>query len=328
MPQLFPASLRTRAGAVLVLVLASGLAFATVAHADPTTILFVGNSFTYGEPAGGTPLVEYYRPQSVTDLNNLGIGGVPALFKQFTVEASLDYAVSLETVPGVGLDYHYANKLPLLDRSWDQVVLQSYSTLDGAHPGNPATLITYAGLFGDLFKARNPNVDIHLDATWSRADQTYLPSGHWYGQPIDQMGKDVQAGYDAAQAAHADTIDDVIHVGAAWNRAFATGFADTNPYDGTDPGKVDIWAPDAYHASIHGYYLEALMFFGDITGLDPSMLGFDLVAQDLGMTELQALALQSIARAELLGIPEPDALALLVVGVLAAAIAQGRRRRS
>ena len=36
-----------------------------------TTVLFIGNSFTYGH---GSP-VRFYRADTVTDLNNTGIGG-------------------------------------------------------------------------------------------------------------------------------------------------------------------------------------------------------------------------------------------------------------
>src|SRR6185436_20303612 len=90
------------------------------------TILFVGNSFTYGALSP----VQTYKANTVTDQNKTGIGGVPALFKAFAMQAGLDYDVSLETVPGVGLDYHYAEKRALIDSTWDDVVLQSFSTLD------------------------------------------------------------------------------------------------------------------------------------------------------------------------------------------------------
>ena len=45
-----------------------------------TSVLFIGNSFTYGYGSA----TKYYRADSVTDLNNDGIGGVPSLFKSFT----------------------------------------------------------------------------------------------------------------------------------------------------------------------------------------------------------------------------------------------------
>lgn len=283
--------------------------------ASASSILFVGNSFTYGEAAGGPNLVQPFGSSTVTDLNGTNVGGVPALFKSFTLQAGLSYNVSLETVGGTGLDYHYNNKLGLLNKPWDDVVLQSYSTLDASKPGDPTTLIQYSKLFADALHAQNPAVSIHLDSTWSRADQTYLSTGHWFGRPIDAMEKDVQAGYDAAKA-NSPLISDVIPVGAAWNRAFQTGFADPNPYDGITPGQVNIWAPDSYHASVYGYYLEALTEFGDITGLDPRGLGAsELAAASLGITSAQAVTLQGIAHDQLAAaVPEPASILMMVIG--------------
>lgn len=284
------------------------------ATAAPITVLFVGNSFTYGEAAGGPNIVKPYNRANVTDLNSLDIGGVPGLFKAFTTERGLSYNVSLETQPGVGLDWHYNNRLPLINQSWDHVVLQSFSTLDAQHPGNPASLIQYSSLLANLLVAKNPSVDIHLDATWSRADQTYLPTGAFYGQSIYTMEKVVSAGYHAANAANPH-IDDVIETGRAWARTWETGFADLNPYDGIDAGKVNMWAPDSYHASVFGYYLEALMFFGDITDTDPLTIGYDQVARDLGISASQAFVLQTLASQTLLGVPEPETMALLFTGL-------------
>ncbi len=294
--------------------------------AAASSILFVGNSFTYGEAAGGPDLVRPFGASTVTDLNGTNVGGVPALFKAFTNESGLNYTVSLETVGGTGLDYHYTNKLPLLNKPWDDVVLQSYSTLDAVNPGNPAKLIQYSALLANAFAAQNPAVSIHLDSTWSRADQTYLPGGHWYGQPIDAMEQDVQAGYDAAKA-NSPLIKDVIPVGAAWNRAFQTGFADPNPYDGITPGQVNLWAPEGYHASVYGYYLEALTEFGDVTRLDPRSLGSgELAAAALGITGAQAVALQSIASAQLAAaVPEPSSLLVLLGGCFGAALFRAAR---
>src|SRR5437899_9791285 len=86
------------------------LTLAAAPPAAPTALLFIGNSFTFG---AGSPVQEW-RPESVTDLNHEGVGGVPALFKSFTKQAGLDYDVSLETHPGVGLDYHLQNRRDLL----------------------------------------------------------------------------------------------------------------------------------------------------------------------------------------------------------------------
>ena len=268
--------------------------------AQARTILFIGNSFTFGEfsPA------KHYQTGTVTDLNGPDqtgrtLGGMPAIFKQFTVEAGLDYTVSLETAPGMGLDFHYANRLPLLDKAWDEVVLQSFSTLDAAKPGDPALLSRYTGLFVDTFKARNPNARIWLDSTWSRADLTYPAGKPWTGKPIQQMAKDVEAGYEAAFKA-APKAAGLIQTGLAFNRAIDTGLADPNPYDGIGAGQIDIWAYDGYHASAFGYYLEALMVFGKVTGKDPLSLGDrEQAAADFGFSPAQAHALQQIAHDQL-----------------------------
>jgi hypothetical protein len=269
------------------------------ASANARTILFIGNSFTFGANSPS----HFYKADTVTDLNGPGrngksVGGVPAIFKAFTKEAGLDYDVSLETVGGKGLDFHYAEKRALIDKPWDVVVMHGYSTMDQAHPGNPALLISSAAEITRMFRAKNPNADVWLDATWSRADQTYPQKGAWHGKPIQQMGKDIYDGYrKAAAAAHATGV---IPLGLAWNRAFDTGLADTNPYDGIDAGKLDLWSWDHYHASIYGYYLEALMVFGKVTGKDPLSLGdTETVAEDMGFSKPQTHALQQLAHDQL-----------------------------
>jgi hypothetical protein len=280
--------IRSLARLVGIVLLALG-AVAGVAQAE--TILFVGNSFTYGALSP----VWKYRPQSVTDLNGGGAGGVPALFKLFTEEAGLDYQVSHETVGGAGLGLHLREKAALIDRAWDHVVLQGYSTLDRERPGDPTAMVGAAAALARLFHERNPAVDVRLAATWSRADLTYRPGGRWYGRPITEMARDIRRGYDQARAA-SPYIRGVAPVGEAWNRAIETGLADPNPYDGIEPEKLDLWAYDRYHASAYGYYLEALVLFGQITGRDPRTLGpEETAAVELGFSPAQTRALQQVA---------------------------------
>src|SRR5215204_2046730 len=120
---------RTRSTVIALLT----LTLAGAAAQNGTSVLFIGNSFTYGD---GSP-VRFYRSSTVTDLNNEGIGGVPALFKSFAVEAGIDYDVSLETRGGSGFEFHLENKQDLLgSRPWDKVVMQGQSMLDLAKPGD------------------------------------------------------------------------------------------------------------------------------------------------------------------------------------------------
>jgi hypothetical protein len=307
-----------RAAAVVVLGLHAALA------AAGTSILFIGNSFTYGALSD----VEHFRADTVTDLNATGIGGVPALFKAFTQQAGLDYQVSLETEPGSGLDFHWNNRLTLIDKPWDKVVMHGQSTLDFGAPGDPGKVVTYSGLLSEAFHARNPAVDVSLTATWARADQTYLPTGHWYGQPISAMAHDVQAGYDLAKAVNGALIDRVNPVGLAWNRAMEVGVADSNPYDGITAGQLDLWASDHYHASNYGYYLHALTVFGMVTGVDPRALGgTENAAAELGFSASEAYALQSIAWQQIHAIPEPSSYVLMALGVGVVLLAIRRRKR-
>jgi hypothetical protein len=283
-------------GPIRIAAILAGLALLPVA-ASAETILFVGNSFT----AGAGSQVEGYRRETVTDLNRDGIGGVPALFKAFARQAGLPYDVHLEVAGGMNLDFHHAEKAGLIARAWDHVVLQGYSTLDAEAPGDATKIIEYSGRLAKLFHAENPGVDMRLVATWSRADQTYLASGHWFGRPIERMALDLRAAYDRAAEASAH-ICAVIPVGQAWNRAIAEGFAAANPYRSPGPAEVDLWGADGYHASEYGYYLEALVIFGSVTGRDPRTLGSsEEAAADLGISPGRAAALQRIAFETLAG---------------------------
>jgi hypothetical protein len=261
-------------------------------NAAAAGILFVGNSYTEGY---GSPVFSYRR-ESVTDLNGRGNGGVAALFKSFASQSGLAFEVCLETEPGASLDWHVDHKLGVIGRrAWDVVVLQGYGGLDPRKARDAALVATGVRQLAEFLRVGNPAVDIRLMATWSRADETYLPKGAWYGKPIDAMARDMRAGYELA-ARKAPGVTSVVPVGEAWSRAIRTGIADANPYDGIDPGKVDLWASDGMHASTFGYYLEALMVFGSVTGRDPRSLGAaECSGFELGMSAVQIMALQQVA---------------------------------
>lgn len=255
-----------------------------------TSVLFVGNSFTYGALSA----VHHYRAETVHDLNGDQVGGVPALFKRMSEEARLSFEVSLETIPGADLARHWNEKRPLIDRPWDAVVLQSYSTLDEKSPGNAGPLIGEVHTIAAALRAQNPRVALYLTATWPRADLIYAKPSPWHGKKPEAMAKDVRKGYEAAKAGLADTK--VLPVGEAWINAMQEGVADPDPFDGIAFGQVDLWSWDHYHASNYGYYLEALVAFGAVTGKDPRMLGpKEACADDLGISPDQAVALQRAA---------------------------------
>jgi hypothetical protein len=258
-----------------------------------TKILFVGNSFTFAAHSAAM----HYQTDQVHDLNPpdaLGrtIGGVPALFKEFTKEAGLDYDVSLETVGGKGFDFHMAEKRAVLDKPWDVVVGHGFSTLDADHPGNPSLFISSTKQMADMFAAKNPQVKFYLLSTWSRADKVYPADAPapWKGQPIKQMAIDVEKGYEAAAKNAGKEVAGIIPMGLAWNTGIDRGLIDDNPYDDVGASKMNFWAYDAYHGSSFAYYMEAALDFGKITGKDPMILaakGKDHVAEDLGISPKQ-----------------------------------------
>ncbi len=264
---------------------------ATGADAAPRRILFVGNSFTQGY---ASPAMRY-RADAVTDLTGQRIGGVPALFRTFAESAGLDWDVFSETQGGETLRFHLERRRALIDRPWDVVVLQEYSTMGRERPGDATDYRRAATALAQVVTRANPAVRVELMATWSRADLVHRPGSRWSGRPIGAMADDLAAAARAIDAASPE-IDGVVPVGEAWNRAVASGVADPTPYDGIADGQADLWSWDHYHASAAGYYLEALVVFGRVTGVDPRRLSRDeRAAADLGLSPDLAAALQRVA---------------------------------
>jgi hypothetical protein len=254
---------------------------ASVEAQQPPSILFIGNSFTFGSGSAA----RYWRASTVTDLNDEGIGGVPAIFKAFADQAGLPYDVYLETRGGSGYEFHLAEKrAELSSRPWNIVVMHGQSTLDLAKPRDPTKFLATSQEMIDFLRGVSPQVQIYMTATWSRADETYPEDGPWHGSAIDVMARDVRAAYDVV-ASRNPSLKPVSPVGEAWNRAFAI-----------DAGKVNLWTFDSYHASEEGYYLEALVVFGNVTGVDPRALGRgECSAMELGLSAAQAESLQQVA---------------------------------
>ncbi len=98
------------------------------------------------------------------------------------------------------------------------------------------------------------------------------------------------------------------------------GFYDAaGMYIPNQPGDpMNLWWDDYLHASKYGSYLDALIQFGTITGLDPQSLGYyEQAALDLGISSNNALTLRQIA-AQTLGfaaVPEPASVLLLLTGL-------------
>jgi hypothetical protein len=130
----------------VLLIAFSALSCAPGATAAPTSILFVGNSYTFGR----VDPVMSYNTANVRDLtapmyanNPAGTnafephpwGGVAGIFKQFTVQAGLDYDVAMSARNAASLRGHLLNTNPagwdlrgnIGSQAWDKVVLQEQS---------------------------------------------------------------------------------------------------------------------------------------------------------------------------------------------------------
>jgi hypothetical protein len=159
----------------------------------------------------------------------------------------------------------------------------------------------------------------------------------YYGT-LAAMTADLHASF-AAKASSNPGFAGVIPVGDAFQLAVnlglakASGFYDANGvYVENAPGDLmNLWWYDYLHASKYGSYLDALVQFGTITGLDPLSLGAnEQAAADLGISAADALTLERVASQQLAvaAVPEPETWALLAGGLMLIGRWAGRRRGS
>ncbi len=141
----------------------------------------------------------------------------------------------------------------------------------------------------------------------------------------------------------------VANAGDAWVTAIHQGIAEQNPYLVNEPaGQIDLWdsdpllacctTPIGYHPSVYGDYLDALVLFGQITGMDPELLlsEFDpsntnSAAYALGISGAIAQQLAIAAERSLVtaaAIPEPEVGWLLGAGLVGVALMRRRARRA
>lgn len=264
----------------------------------PIKVLFVGNSFTYGHAAPTST----YNADSITDANGLKYGGVPAIFKQFTEQAGLDYDVTIEAVGGKPLSFHLTKPEIIGAPGWDAVVLQGHSTesLPAAHGGNPGRFIADAVALRDMVRSKNNNAAVYLYETWSSPKA--LPAQRYTTDDagLRAMQDDLKSAAFAAFAKQ--RFEAVVRVGDAFMLALDLGIATHISLDGSATSSkgdaVDLWDPeDARHASKYGYYLSAALMYAKITKQDPRSLQADpgSAAAALGITDTQARSLHALA---------------------------------
>jgi hypothetical protein len=201
----------------------------------------------------------------------------------------------------------------------------------------------------------NANAKIYLTETWARPDMVYAhlntaadttsPTGSpipvsptsqatlYYNTLAGMTGDLHDAIYgEAAANGH---FAGVISVGDAFQLAFDSGavktggFYDANgvfvPNGANEP--MNLWWDDYLHASKYGSYLDALVQFGTITGFDPRLLGTqEIAARDLGISQADAVTLQTIAARQLgFAVPAPATLPTVALGLGVLALARRKK---
>jgi len=148
-----------------------GLACSVPTLAETVSVLFVGNSYTFGR----VDPVMSYNTANVRDLthpmwlaNPSGSnafephpwGGVPGIFKQLTVQAGLDYDVALSTRNAASLRGHLLNTNPagwdmrgnIGAQTWSKVVLQEQSDEPLARRSGLASNPEYFRFYADTIE--------------------------------------------------------------------------------------------------------------------------------------------------------------------------------
>jgi hypothetical protein len=217
-----------------------------------------------------------------------------------------------------------------------------------AHVANAkVTLYQTPALAAYGYTSTNPNAPIFGSSTQAQqnGNKAYAP---YLGDadPIAAMTSDLHNAYVNAATTFAAANPNGSQVGVAlagdaWESAIKLGIAQQNPFLANEPaGQVDLWdsdpllacctTPIGYHPSVFGDYLNALVLFGQITGIDPETLLAEFDPKDatsaanaLGISAATAEAL-AVAAEDTLAfagpVPEPSSIALMVVGLCGLAV--------
>ncbi len=205
------------------------------------------------------------------------------------------------------------------------------------------------------YTSSNPNAPIFgsstVAATGNKAYAPYVGDAN----PIAAMASDLHNAYQSAASTYNTNNPTQSHVnvalaGDAWVSAINLGFAQQNPFLTSEPaGQVDLWdsnpllacctVPIGYHPSAYGDYLDALVLFGQITGVDPLTLLSEFDPGNAGYANSAAAALGisaplaydlAVAAEDTLQnggpVPEPASLVVLATGVLGLGLLLRRAR--
>jgi len=211
------------------------------------------------------------------------------------------------------------------------------------------------------FSSSNPNAPIFGSSTVAQqgGNKAYAP---YVGDanPIAAMASDLHNAYLAEAAAFnaANPTKSQVNValaGDAWVTAINQGIAQFNPFLVNEPkGQVDLWdsnpllacceTPIGYHPSQYGDFLDALVLFGQITGVDPETLLAEwntnnplysssaslALGISPGVANELAIAAEDtlLAAGPVAAVPESSTWSMMILGFAGIAFATYRRRKS
>jgi len=233
-------------------------------------VLFIGNSFTIG--SGG--------------------GGVPGIFDRLAQAGGhLNPNTVMAAVGGQDFQYHTqapATQNAITSQPWTHVILQNYST-EPTHlaSGSVADHYTYGTLLHQQILQNNPQTQVILFETWSRAEAHSLITG--VSSPTSfastaEFQNELRTNYrglaDSLNATHPTNPPVLVGpVGTAWENAGGLR-------DSSDPLFVPLFGSDDYHGNNNGYYLAACVFYSVIYGVSPHGLSTNslITSLNLGFT--------------------------------------------
>lgn len=230
-------------------------------------VLFIGNSFTIG--SGG--------------------GGVPGIFDRLAqAGGQADPDTVMAAVGGQDFEYHTqapATQSAITSQPWTHVILQNYST-EPTHlaSGSVADHYTYGTLLDQQVMQNNPQTQVILFETWSRAAAHPLITG--VSSPTSfastaEFQSELRTNYrglaDSLNAAYPTNPPvRVAPVGTAWENAGGLRAS-------TDPLFLPLFGSDDYHGNNNGYYLAACVFYSMIYGVSPHGLSTNTLITSLNL---------------------------------------------
>lgn len=228
-------------------------------EAQPSKILWLGNSYTY-----------------VNDL--------PAMFRDLALSGGDSVVYDANTPGGYTLQGHATNPTSIqkiYSQKWDYVIVQAQSQEPSFSPSQVAQqTLPYARLLDSLITDNDSCTETIFYMTWGRKYSDASNCANY--SPLctfDGMQARLRESYiQMADDNHALTAP----VGMAWARSWHT---DT---------LLNLWSADNSHPNVAGTYLAACVFYGTIFKKSPAGLVYSPISASITNEYLQDIAYHTV----------------------------------